>query len=234
MKSKVISLAIGLVSSLTMSMAHAPSVSYKRTYLNTPSTLCSYSTPVFKGTSDFIRFLNKSFSGQAHGWADVFNAENKEMVMGRKNEFDSKTTISLLTPTLVSGLSTNFYDTGGAHPGIWFFAHNYGYLGGKPAIIRLSDLCKPKTDLVSTFSPAILNELRYREAEWVMNGELTEINPQLLETFILTPTSIVWIIPPYEAGPWAQGTFEIKFPLSKFAQAWNPSGPLSEIIQVSE
>jgi uncharacterized lipoprotein YbaY len=123
--------------------------------------------------------------------------------------------------------------TGGAHGNVVHFPITLGWSDGEPSNVTLQQLVRPSIDPYDIFGPLVLQKLGEQNAAWVVNGQLTEMPKATMDTFVLTPTAVSFVVGPYVAGPWAEGTRVIKVPYSEVMRYLNPYGVLEGVLKKS-
>lgn len=135
-------------------------------------------------------------------------------------------TVTLNQASLISAFTDFAPYTGGAHGGLFYSTHNYGVVNGRAKKLKLKDLFQPGVKFRDVLSPLILQSLREREAGWVENGDYRDISELVFDSFVITPQGLTFIVPPYEAGSWAEGTFWVKVPFKEIVDVLAKNGPL--------
>ncbi|MBX7134762.1 MAG: DUF3298 and DUF4163 domain-containing protein [Fimbriimonadaceae bacterium] len=186
------------------------------------------SYPVFAGSTPLIRFANAQLAKEARSDFDDFVKSAREgakatQKFGMTWEHDQATFIAQANSRIISVYTEAYSFTGGAHPNTFFMTYNFMIVKGKPKQIKLSDLVSDPRLLMNG---PVLMELnvakKSREA-----GPETSIDPNVFDRFVLTPTSITWIFQPYAVGAYAEGSYEIKLPLSVLKGYARPDSPLA-------
>lgn len=152
-------------------------------------------------------------------------------------EYLAKTDVSVARPDLISAYSTLYSYTGGAH-GMTFFAPvNVGLVNGKPKDLTLEDLFQPGSGARWRSALAVKSRLvDMPQALWFKpdaDPSMKPVDSDLIRQWILTPTSIVFIIEQYIAGPYAYGPIFVKIPYTAFGDQLNPNGPLTPLLQTA-
>lgn len=128
---------------------------------------------------------------------------------------ESKATVSVNKPDLISLYFTTYEFTGGAHGNTFYTVMNYGIVNGKPRKLALKDIFLPGTDLIHTFDSIIVEDLRKKNASLVVDGELKNIDKRHLANWILTPSGITFLYEPYAVASYAEGVFMVKVPFEQ-------------------
>ena len=119
-----------------------------------------------------------------------------------------------LDAELVSVLFEDDAYTGGAHPNQWRSSATWIRDGGR---WQRADLCGALGHLGlpcdrGRIASLVLADLRDQEAAWVVQGEVDDDTPWLLDTFTLVAGALRFDFSPYEVGPYAQGPFTVVVP----------------------
>ena len=148
-------------------------------------------------------------------------AVRREAPMGVASTWTDETVASVeaLSDELASIALWTYTYTGGAHPNTE--VSSAALVRGDEGW-RAADVC----DVLAAVGRAcdtdvlrqeIIDALRFQEAAWVTAGDVDASTPWLLDTFVLTATSIRFLYSPYEVGPYVQGTFVVDVALSELA-----------------
>lgn len=138
--------------------------------------------------------------------------------------------VTLMQSNLISAFTDFAPYTGGAHGGLFYATYNYGMVNGRAKKLKLQDLFQPGVKFKDVLSPLILQSLRDREAGWVENGDYRDVSDLVFESFVITPNGLTFIVPPYEAGSWAEGTFWVKVPFKEIVDVLAKNGPLKSVL----
>ena len=127
---------------------------------------------------------------------------------------DANTSVEYASNTFLSLLTVTYMYTGGAHGMTVFNSHNLAYDPDSSSFkpVALSDLFKEDNAYLATLNDYILNDLTQQDAQWVIDGSVTEITSEDLQTFLITPSGIAFIFPQYAMGPYVQGSFYVTVP----------------------
>jgi hypothetical protein len=132
---------------------------------------------------------------------------------GEPFQLQIRPTISIARADLISLYLEIFWWTGGAHPNTFYRVVNVGLVNGKPRPLKLQDI------LAQGASAQQLMERIYQQLEqvkrqrdpsgepWMPDGGIPR---EYWNSFILTPTAIVWVFEPYAVGAYAEGMFLIR------------------------
>ena len=126
-----------------------------------------------------------------------------------------------------------YIDTGGAHPNGYFHTFVFDTAGKE---VKLGDLFKPNSDylerIASSTMADITRQLSERMGLPTQAGEDASSDifadglapkEENFSDFVIDGDSIVFLIPPYQAAAYAAGNFEVRIPLSQFADILNPA-----------
>ena len=191
--------------------------------------------PVFSGSSAVVRLANERLSSAARHSVSGFRKECEDMFREEKTGKpelpygrDWTVTVSLARPNLISVYFETYEMTGGAHPNHGFATYTFGLVGGVARQLTLKDLfvsgqADGARKVVSDLITPILKE---RQAGWVDNGDLKEIDAPRAENFVVTPSAITFLFEPYSVGSYAEGNYVVKLPFSTI-KGLDFRGPLS-------
>lgn len=144
-----------------------------------------------------------------------------------------KPTVALARPTLISAYFTGFTYTGGAHGNIYYPTYNFGFINGKPRRLTLRDLFRPGEKAVDAASELVMEKLKANpRATFVKDGSVKSIGPDFASAFVVSPTGITFLLPPYAVAPYSEGSFFVKVPFAEFGDKLNPTGPLKGLMNV--
>ncbi|MCC7230764.1 MAG: DUF3298 and DUF4163 domain-containing protein [Fimbriimonadaceae bacterium] len=157
----------------------------------------------------------------------VKNAKDAVKELGKPTSpWEQEITVEAVrsTPRLVS-LSIATYDySGGAHPNHGVQSMNFGFIAGKPKQLTLTDFFAPGFDSRGHVSKLIIERLKQTQgAEWVKEGQVTSLNTEMAERFVVNADGLTWTFNPYEVGPYASGDFEVKLNLNQLGPKFKRS-----------
>src|SRR5581483_5456359 len=95
--------------------------------------------------------------------------------------------------------------SGGAHSNAFFRSQTFWRDGDGVREVNLSNLFLEGTPWRRILSQRILELLREQEATWVVVGELTAVDEEMLAFWSLTPGEIQFEFEPYAVGSYAEG-----------------------------
>lgn len=122
-------------------------------------------------------------------------------------------TISIARGDLISLYLEIFLWTGGAHPNTYYRVANVGMVNGKPRVLKLADTLvqgASATEIMQRVERKLEAVKRQRDPSgepWMPEGGIPR---KYWDSFILTPTAMVWIFEPYAVGAYAEGMFRIR------------------------
>lgn len=135
-----------------------------------------------------------------------------------ENTADWRTFVSLASDSFISTYSTFSFFTGGAHPNLWQYTHNFAKVDGTCIQIRHEQIFGEKD--IDTFVIPALRKLGAMDVP-------DELTPEQRDRFVITPGGITWLFDPYEAGPYVQGKFEVKLKWSELRPYLLADSPVS-------
>lgn len=140
--------------------------------------------------------------------------------------------ISMATPDIISMYFLVSTYEGGAHPMTVFDPHTYAMVAGKPVEVHAKDLFKPDIKFVDIVSSLVISKLMQNDrAEWVTDGTVKALTPAQVDSFVVTPSSITFLFNPYDMGPYAVGSFQVKVPYTEMSSDLDKSGPLKPLLK---
>ncbi|GIV08701.1 MAG: hypothetical protein KatS3mg019_0792 [Fimbriimonadales bacterium] len=133
--------------------------------------------------------------------------------MGEPFQLQIRPTISIARADLISLYLEIFWWTGGAHPNTFYRVVNVGMVNGKPQVLGLRDILEQGVS-AETVMQRVAQQLetikRQRdpsEEPWMPEEGIPQ---DYWNSFILTPSAIVWVFEPYAVGAYAEGRFLIR------------------------
>nr|NIV13807.1 DUF3298 domain-containing protein [Fodinibius sp.] len=147
---------------------------------------------------------------------------------GWEQHYDCK--IEFFSKNLVSLLFENWQYTGGAHGNYFYDTKNVTVADSQIHSLKLKDLFVPGSGYIDTLSQYCLNDLRKQEAGDVVSGRITSLGQKDLQLFTLKPTAIKFTFPPYQVGPYAQGTLTVSLPYNALLNYIDQDSPLKHFI----
>lgn len=145
-------------------------------------------------------------------------------------EYYRSYTCRYVSDNLVSFLIEWWTFTGGAHGNTSYETVNMAWIDGSTKPIEWRDMFNG-SDYIDRISDLGMGELRKKEADYVISGEITTLNDNLLRNFTISPTGIILDFAPYEVAPYAGGPMSIMIPYTSLKDIINRSGPLGKFIQ---
>jgi hypothetical protein len=201
----------------------------------------------WKATARFVRFSGNPVAALAdeilHKDMDVamqtFVSQSRRGAGKQGNptaawEYQADTMVSVAKSTLISAYATSYWYTGGAHGMTYFTPVNAGLVDGQAKELTLEDLFQPGVGARWRCALAVKARLRdMPQALWFKpdaDPSMKPIDSDLIRQFILTPTSFVFIIDQYIAGPYSSGPIFVKIPYTAFGAELNADGPLKPLL----
>jgi hypothetical protein len=200
---------------------------YYTTSLKVPtfagSPLAAYATRQLKleAATGLADWMKQNFTGAA--------AKTKPRL---EYFYQAQPFVSMATPDVISMYFMVSTFEAGAHPMSVYDPHTFAMVDGKPVEVHAKDLFNPSTKFVDLISSLVISKLMQNpRAQWVTDGTVKALTPGQVDSFVVTPSSITYLFNPYDMGPYAVGTFEVKVPFSEIATDLNKSGPLQSLLQ---
>ncbi len=173
---------------------------------------------VFTGSSPLIKFANAQLAAVARRSVNSFKKECAGMDKPRRPySFEMKNDVVYTSPSLISTLSTVFWDTGGAHPNTNYTTQNFGMVNGVAKRIGLPELLKTGIR-PAQIDDLIIAKLRDAGAEEAVQGNIPYFSPPQRDRFTINKSGLTFVFPPYEVGYYAQGSFRAHL-------TWNELSP---------
>lgn len=171
------------------------------------------SYPIFPAAAPAGVVANREFHQRAKASFDAFM---NQAVKGLKQlgkptapySLTVKPTISIHRESLITGYLSQYEYTGGAHPNRFYLTVNVGIVDREARLLKLRDVMArgvPPKEIEQIVLTKLNAIKRQRGAD-----PLTELQPGLLEQFVMTPTGITWIFEPYAVGPYAEGDYFVR------------------------
>jgi len=186
--------------------------------------------PHFTGRTPLARFASRTISKWAKKTHSQFIRESKVVLRMPSRpmlpyfyEVRPKVTYCHASRLISVRFSCSEY-TGGAHPNSWYAVFNFGLIDGKPRRLTLGDLFRKGSAYRQRISNAILQKLRRDErALYIVSGEVTSLSTPQLNSFSIGYDSLTFLLNPYEVGPYASGSFEVKLSLAELGPDFRKS-----------
>jgi hypothetical protein len=122
-------------------------------------------------------------------------------------------TIAMARADLISLYLEIFWWAGGAHPNTFYRVVNVGLVNGKPQVLGLRDILDQGVS-AETVMQRVAQQLETVKRQRDPSGEpwMPEkgIPQEYWNSFIFTPSAIVWVFEPYAVGAYAEGGFLIR------------------------
>lgn len=119
-----------------------------------------------------------------------------------------------------------YVDTGGAHPNGYFKTFVFDANGIE---IKLPDLFVPGSDYLDRIATSSLAQITKDLTDRLSVGASNALFEEGLEpkeenfsNFVIDSDTLVFLFPPYQVAPYAAGDFEVRIPLSEFADILRP------------
>ena len=204
--------------------------------LSGPDWSASVVYPRFRGGSPLAALANQTLRREVDV-AEKFgrDAAAQFKSLGRPTApyyYDSAAAVSLADSSLVSAYFTTENYTGGAHPNHNFVAHTIGIVRSRPAAVTLQDVFRPEVNGPAAVSDMLMTRLRGDPlATFVRDGTVKSIEPAAASVFVVTPSTLAFLLPPYAVAPYVNGSFVVKIPFAEFGGRLDPYGPLRPVLK---
>lgn len=143
--------------------------------------------------------------------AELWESMWESSAVGR-HECEVTCGTALIADRFVSLVCTNSAYTGGAHGNTHYVVWNYGEQAGQAVPVELADLFDPQADWPQRLSELCLGDLRRQQASNVLNGLITNVPPDALESFAVMPEGLQFYFAPYAVGCYAEGSYTVNVP----------------------
>ena len=183
--------------------------------------------------SPLATFATQSLQAEATSGLAAWMKQNAVTTKPRVPSFyQVQPFISMATPNVISMYFLVSTYEGGAHPITVFDPHTYAMVGGSPMEVHAKNIFKPGVKFVDVVSSLVISKLMQNDrAEWVTDGTVKTLTPAQVDSFVVTPSSITYLFNPYDMGPYAVGTFQVKVPFTELASDLDKSGPLNSLLK---
>ena len=224
-------LAVASVQSPSVATTFAYSETQKKDFYTTKLKL-----PVFKGSplADFatVQLGKETGTGLAAWMKENFSGAAAKTKPRLPYFYDVQPFVSMATPNLISVYFTISTFEAGAHPRTVFDPHTFAMIDGKPVEVQAKNLFRPDVKFVPIVSSLVMSKLMQNDrAEWVQDGTVKALTPDQVESFVVTPSSITYLFNPYDMGPYAVGSFQVKVPFSELASDLDKAGALASVLK---
>jgi hypothetical protein len=132
---------------------------------------------------------------------------------------------------VMSMMEETYGYTGGAHGMTWHAPINLLLSSSGASRFGLDDIFLKGSNWQRKVSELIIADLRQQEASWIIQGEITEVDPKLLDRFTVSPAGIDFYFGPYEMGCYAEGTYVSFLPWAALEGLIRTSGPVGLLRQ---
>ncbi|MCX7992324.1 MAG: DUF4163 domain-containing protein [Fimbriimonadales bacterium] len=174
--------------------------------------------PVFPADSPVGALANQRVATIVNGFKTNFLRtvrDNKKIGFrtGAPFELRVRPTVSIARANLVSLYLEVFLWTGGAHPNTFYRVVNVGTVNGKPRELTLKDVFRSAADREATLQQVYsrLEDIkRKRVEEPYLQMPEGGIPREYWDSFVLTPSAIVWIFEPYAVGAYVEGKYMVR------------------------
>lgn len=146
-------------------------------------------------------------------------------------EFEYHTDFSLcyFSGSLISGLNTVYWYTGGAHGMTEQMGSTFVMSGGKITLLTLDQVFRSGTGWEKKLSDLIVDDLKRQGAADVVNGEIKAIPKEDMRIFTVSPAGISFYFNPYEVSCYADGCFRVSVPWSELNGMVDTKGPAGSL-----
>ena len=164
---------------------------------------------VFGGSGALIKYTNSMLTGEAKRAVTAFKTESAGMDKPRyPYSFEMSNEVVYSSPTLISTLTTIFWDTAGAHPNTDYTTQNFAIVNGAPGRLGLLNILKPGVR-PGQIDDLLMAKLRDLGAQEVLDNNIPYFTPPQRDRFTINKNGLNYIFPPYDVGYYAQGSFRV-------------------------
>ncbi|HSH95419.1 MAG TPA: DUF3298 and DUF4163 domain-containing protein [Roseimicrobium sp.] len=224
--------ALLLVAALTLAPTYKINTvkTLKRGYYST-----SLSMPIFSGSplaDQVTKNVDATTRAALAGWLkESFSGPEANQKPRLEYFYTTAPTVSLNTPNIISFYYTTSTFTAGAHPMTVFEPHTYVMSNGRAKEVRFADIFASGVNAPTVVSNLVIGQLMTNDrAEWVQNGQVKELTAAQLDSFVVTPTALTYLFNPYDMGPYAVGSFQVKVPFADMKAVINGNGALKSLL----
>ena len=136
---------------------------------------------------------------------------------------------------LVNILASEYANHGGAHPNFNQFSGVYRMEATAPRLLSLVDLFQRHTDYRAALVQIANEDLRRQKRERTGNDDLVAdwegITADKLSVYTLGFKSMTFYFPPYAAGIYIEGQYQVTIPYATLRPYINAQGPLQRFLQ---
>lgn len=184
--------------------------------------------PVFFARGTAWQRLNRLIADMATAAQRRFRAELPltPPVEGVGFSQDVHIEVAYADATLASLLTTEAFDTGGAHPGLVYRSANYAITGATPRQLTLGDLFDPKTTYRAMLLELVVADINTQKTERGAPPVPAGFSLSVITIYTLSPTALTFHFAPDVAGAYAEGSYAVIFPYGSIEEYLNPRGPL--------
>jgi hypothetical protein len=173
------------------------------------------SYPVYRGKGAVTRFANSQLAHFARTEHSAFLKEARRLVRGGWRLGGLEHTLQFQAadfqgPSLISVSYDKIQYLAGAHGMNWTLCFNFGKVNGHARRLTLSDFFKNDKEYQKRVSQTAIQKLRLKDAAWVVEGSVKSLSIKQLNRFTVENDGLRFYFDPYEMGPFAAGSYDIK------------------------
>lgn len=173
----------------------------------------SITMPRVSGGSALANYANGQFKASSAGFLASFKKQINETFkegfdLPGPLELDAQPTFTLVSPNWITGYWTVYSFMGGAHGATGFVAFNYTMVGGKPKNAGLSDIFVNAKSASDDLTQLLTQKLLANPNALFIHDGTNKVAAEELP-FTVTKTGLLFLIEPYIAGPYSEGTFKV-------------------------
>lgn len=184
------------------------------------------SYPVYRGRGAVTRLANSQLAHFARTEHSAFLKEARQIIRngwklaGLEHTLRFKAT-DFQGPGLISVSYDKIQYLAGAHGMNWTLCFNFGKANGRARRLTLGDFFKNDKEYQKRVSQAAIQKLRQKGAAWVTDGTVKSLTVEQLNRFTVHKDGLRFYFNPYEMGPYAAGSYDIKLTLKELGPGFH-------------
>ncbi|HEY0072532.1 MAG TPA: DUF3298 domain-containing protein [Abditibacteriaceae bacterium] len=124
-------------------------------------------------------------------------------------------------PGLISVSYNKIQYLAGAHGMNWTLCFNFGKANGRARRLTLGDFFKNDKEYQKRVSQVAIQKLRQKGAAWVIDGTVKSLTVEQLNRFTVHKDGLRFYFDPYEMGPYAAGSYDVKLTLKELGAGFH-------------
>jgi hypothetical protein len=218
----------GLLAFTALPAASAPS-NYRTRFIknarrNQYTAITNY--PIFRGKGAVIRLANSQLAHFARAEHSAFLKEARQIIrqgwktggLDHNLQFQAS---DFQRPSLISVSYNKIQYLAGAHGMNWTICFNFGKANGRARRLTLGDFFKNDKEYQKRVSQVAIQKLRQKGAAWVIDGTAKSLSVEQLNRFTVEKDGLRFYFDPYEMGPYAVGSYDVKLTLKELGAGFH-------------